>query len=106
VVSADGKFSYSSIRIIRLTSATEDEMAMLTYPNPVKKDLRIVLPVNWQGKLVQLELFSFDGQLMRTIQNTHASQIESLDIGRLAPGIYLLKTSCNGELRRRKIIKE
>lgn len=104
-VDADGKTEYSATRIIR-TGKQDATATILTYPNPVASELRITIPNNWQGKKVNYEVINVSGQTARRMVIGNSSQTETMDLNHLAPGFYLVKVSCNGEVAQQKIIKQ
>ena len=104
-VDTDGKFSYSAIRVIRISS-TGNEIAILSYPNPAGNELRITVPPAWQNKKVTFEIFNTNGQVTKKIESANSNQTETIDVSKLVPGFYLVKASCNGETAQQKIIKQ
>lgn len=105
-VDIDGKTSYSEVRIIRTAKQTNNEVTILTYPNPATNEVRITIPANWQNKKVVYELFSINGQAAKKIENASSSQTESVNITSLKSGIYMVRVSCNGETAQQKIVKQ
>jgi hypothetical protein len=103
-VDNDSKTQLSEIRVVRI--AKQDEMLKLvTYPNPVTNELRVSVPSAWQGKAIVLELFNQSGQRMKAISTGSASQTETITVGDLTQGLYLLKASNGEESREQKVIK-
>ena len=89
-VDVDGKFSYSSVRIIRLGDE-KTSITLTTFPNPVATDLRITLPSSWQNKHLQIDLYNVSGQLVNAQDIANSSQTESIS-GSITPKRYLLCT--------------
>jgi hypothetical protein len=104
-VDNDGKFSYSEVRVIRISGQGENTAAIIVYPNPVSNELRITVPANWQNKKVSFELFNANGQLMKRTDNSGSSQTETINVSELNRGLYIVRVSCNGETAQQKIIK-
>lgn len=104
-VDVDGKFSYSEVRIIRISKQDETTMSIITYPNPVSNELRITVPANWQNKKISFELFNANGQLMKRTDNNNSSQTETIRVNDLNSGIYIVRVSCNGQTAQQKIVK-
>ena len=104
-VDADGKIAYSAIRIIR-TGKKDATVTILAYPNPVANELRISIPNNWQGKKVNYEVVNVNGQTAKRMVVANSSQTETVDLSSLAPGFYMVKVACNGEVAQQKIIKK
>lgn len=104
IVDVDKEITYSSIRIIRLGNE-KDLMRIAVFPNPVTTELRITIPVAWQGQKIQLALINNLGQIVRVQKNTNASQTELIDVSELGKGIYFLKASTVNEVAEQRIIK-
>jgi hypothetical protein len=105
-VDADGKAQYSETRIIRLSKQADNNITIVTYPNPVTNELRVTIPSNWQNKKVTYELFSANGQSAKKTENASSNQTETLNVNILAPGFYIVRVTCNGETAHQKIIKK
>jgi Secretion system C-terminal sorting domain len=103
-VDNDGKSQLSEIRIIRISKQSE-MLKMVTYPNPVRSELRITLPSAWQGKTVTMEVFSQNGRRVKTLKSYNASQTETIVVSNLANGFYLVKAASGTETAQQKIIK-
>ena len=105
MVDIDGNFTYSPVRIVRLGDVP-NTLALTIYPNPVANDLRITLPPSWQGKQVNIDLYSASGQRVNTLALSNSSQTESMSVTTLERGIYFVKASCGGETAAQQIIKK
>jgi hypothetical protein len=103
-VDIDGKSQLSEIRVIRIGKQSEI-LTMVTYPNPVNNELRITVPAAWQNKEVVLGVFNQNGQKVKTLRTSNASQTETMELNDLAKGFYLIKASCGDETAQQKIIK-
>jgi hypothetical protein len=97
--------TYSAIRVVKLNNK-DQHFQIITYPNPVVNELRVTLPNEWQGKKIQLELYSANGTRMHSLQSNSASQTETIKTNSLAKGFYIVKASCNGETLQQRIIKD
>lgn len=95
--------TYSQIRVVRLK--TQESLQLTTYPNPVVSELRVSLPNAWQGKAVQLELFTTNGVKAQSLKVASASQTETLQMNTLSKGMYIVKASYDGETLEQKVIK-
>ena len=105
-VDNDGKTELSAVRTIRITSKNENYVTILTYPNPASNELRITVPASWQNRKVVYELYTANGQTIKRIETGNSSQTETMNVSTLAPGFYMLRVSCNGEVAQQKIIKQ
>lgn len=105
-VDIDEKAQYSETRIIRISKQSETNINIMTYPNPVSSELRITIPSNWQNKKVLYEVFQANGQVAKRVERVNSSQTESMNIGQLNSGFYIVRVTCNGEKATQKIIKQ
>ena len=105
MVDNDGKISYSPVRIISLDQKKE-QVSIHTFPNPVSEDLRIAIPMNWQGKKISYELINSNGQSILSREVSNGSQTETISMRSAARGLYLIKVSCGTETSTQTIIKQ
>ena len=105
-VDVDGKSQYSETRIIRINKQNDNNITIVTFPNPVINELRISIPNNWQNKKVIYELFNANGQATKKIEAASSNQTETLNVNSLSPGLYIVRVTCNGETAQQKIIKQ
>lgn len=66
------------------------------YPNPVKD----VLNIQSDGKVIKTELYSVDGKLLQTSENT-----KSINFSSYEKGIYLLRIHTENGVKTEKIVK-
>ncbi len=103
-VDVDGKFSYSSVRIIRLGDE-KTSITLTTFPNPVATDLRITLPSSWQNKHLHIDLYNVSGQLVNARDIANSSQTESISVASLQKGIYFVQVRNGAETAKQRIVK-
>ncbi len=104
-VDNDGKFDYSSVRIIRLDDEKQG-ITLSTYPNPAVNELKITIPAAWQSKKVTYEVVNTNGQVARKIVTGNSSQTETINVASLAPGFYIVRVICEGQIAQQKIVKQ
>lgn len=104
-VDNDGKTQLSETRVIRISKAEVNNISILTYPNPVSTDLRITIPANWQNKKLVYEVVTLNGQVVKRMESANSSQTETLNVTSLAPGMYMVRVSCEGQTAQQKIVK-
>lgn len=104
-VDLDGRTDYSATRIIR-TGNSDGRATILTYPNPAASEVRITIPTNWQGKKVNYEVVNVSGQTTYRMVVGSSSQTETINLSNMAPGFYMVKVTCNGEVAQQKIVKQ
>ncbi len=95
-IDADGRFTYSNI--IKLSKQASGLITV--FPNPVNDVLTI-------GGIKQggfIRLFDANGKLFQ--QQAVIAQTMTIDISKLAKGIYLLQYLMDGEVMSQKIIKQ
>jgi Secretion system C-terminal sorting domain len=102
-VDADGKHDYTEIRPVRFYRNGGD---ITVFPNPAKNLVNIQLPAEWQQKAVQIDVISSLGGLVQSGSIGASSQIESLNVSKLAAGIYTLRISSSGITAYKKLIVE
>ena len=95
---------YSPIRVVKINN-DQASLQLTTYPNPVVSELRISLPNSWQGKQVQLELYSANGTKVQSLPISSASQTENMQVSSLTRGMYIVKAYSNGQTLEQRIIK-
>jgi protocatechuate 3,4-dioxygenase beta subunit len=101
VENLNGSVEYSEIRLVLFTT----EGVITVFPNPAIAAVNIQLPDSWQGKPVKIDLINLSGQIIISRQQTHASQIETINTSRLPAGIYnLYLLNSIGETETRKVL--
>jgi hypothetical protein len=96
--------NFSPTKLIKL-GVEAAALKIMTYPNPVTDRVQITLPESWQGKPVMLQLYTNNGTMLQGIQLGSASQTETMQLGRMPKGIYLIKALCNGEAAQQQVVK-
>ncbi|MEO7394552.1 MAG: T9SS type A sorting domain-containing protein [Chitinophagaceae bacterium] len=104
-VDNDGKYDYSSVRIIRLDEEKKG-ITLSTYPNPAVNELKVTIPAAWQSKKATYEVVNINGQVAKRVTTANSSQTETININNLAPGFYIVKVICEGEIAQQKIVKQ
>jgi hypothetical protein len=84
IVNADGSVKYSDIRIVIFNG----KGIVSIFPNPANDQVNIQLPESWQGKDINIKFINQLGQIVINKQLENASQVESIAISKLLPGIY------------------
>jgi hypothetical protein len=80
-----------------------DEKQIDYFPNPVRSNLSI----NYRGSIDKIEILSYLGQTMKTIQNPSENGRINVNMEEFSPGIYLIKiVNEKKETGVFKIIKE
>jgi len=105
-VDNDGKTELSETRLIRVGKQTEKSTSIVTYPNPVRNEIRVTIPAAWQNKKVVYEVYNAAGIVTNRKETTGSSQTETIDASSMAPGFYIVKVSFEGQVAQQKIIKQ
>ncbi|MFM9988351.1 T9SS type A sorting domain-containing protein [Flavobacterium sp.] len=83
----------------------EDEISY--YPNPIKEQLYIKWELINDNKVTSLEMYSLNGQLVKSYTKLENTNNQTVTFGTYPSGIYtLLLLYTNGEQKSIKIIKE
>ena len=92
----DGAYTYSTVKTLGFGPG----ITILVYPNPVKDKLTVFAPVTLQ----QIQLNSADGAIVFLQSNVNGPQA-SVDMNRLAKGVYYLQVKTAGGSYTQKVIK-
>jgi len=93
IVSEDGDIKYSKI----ISLIQNDKMPAVTIsPNPVRDQLRLLLPVEWQNSLLHISIYNSVGSvIIREVSNGNVVQIKT---NHLSAGIYRIElASADGQ---------
>lgn len=105
-VDMDESSEFSATKMIRIGSRNETGLSLTVYPNPVQQDLRVTIPAAWQNKKLVYEMIAVSGQVVNRTQSGNSSQTETLSVRSLAPGMYYVRVTCEGQMIQHKIIKQ
>lgn len=104
MVDIDGTSKYSQIRILKLNTKNAG-VAVSTYPNPVQSELRITIPDSWQSQRVVYDMYNAGGTKVKSYVSNNASQTETLQLGDVYPGTYVIRLSSGTEVAVQRIVK-
>lgn len=96
MIDLDGKFKYSSV--IKLTSKPSTQLTVS--PNPAKNMITIS-GTNGEGSI---KLISLDGRELK--KQIAKDQTETMNIGSLPPGVYILQYQNKNQTIQKRIIKQ
>lgn len=105
-VDMDESAEFSATKMIRIGNRNETGLSLTVYPNPVQQDLRVTIPAVWQNKKLVYEMIAVSGQVVNRTQSGNSSQTETLNVRSLAPGMYYVRVTCEGQMIQHKIIKQ
>jgi hypothetical protein len=98
---AGASFDNISLTVVRATNSVSDvnDFQFNIYPNPAKD----VISFQSELPLERVEIFSLTGSKVLSQSNN----VEQVEVGKLAKGIYMLKASAaDGKVATQKLIKE
>lgn len=99
-VDIDGKVQYSSIEVLTFNLGE----LVIVYPNPVVAEATIKFSgSNWIGKTAQINVLTEDGKLVSQKRVGALSPVEKLNVGKLAPGSYIIQLITNGSILSKPI---
>lgn len=101
-----GRHQYSNIRILRVDEDGSTAVQVQAYPNPAKNELRITVPATWQNKQVNYEVYNMNGNMIKRVTNTNASQTETLNVKELGTGTYVVKAYTHDETASQQVVKK
>jgi type IX secretion system substrate protein len=96
MVDNNGEFKYSNIALIRLQE--ENQISLVTFPNPAVNQLNITIPTEWQNKTIAYSMYNLNGNLVNQKINNSAGQTETFNISNLPAGLYLVEVN-NGNTK-------
>ena len=104
-----GKDSYlgncTSGRVVKPAEAQEVIAKSTVYPNPTTDKINVQL-TNTEGSKAEILLINANGMtvIRKTVQLTSANQQLQMNIGKYAPGVYLLKIVTEKGTKTEKVI--
>lgn len=104
-IDLNGRMQYSNIIVIRISKQINNNITIISYPNPVTSELRVTIPYTWENKQVSYQLFNINGQLSKRIDKGNGSQTETINVSNIPAGMYIMKVTCDGQTTQQKIIK-
>lgn len=103
LVYRDGRIEYTEIRTVNFS---KQEHAVQFFPNPVKDELKIILPDALARKTIQLHIVNVSGKNVFR-QTSRGNALLEVDCSKLAPGIYFVTIADDSGIPvTKKIVKE
>lgn len=104
-VDKSGAVSYSQVRVIR-PGKEKGELQLVVFPNPVKQQLKLTFPAEWQGKPTTIDVVGTNGVSFARQVVVNSSYTQELDIANLPKGVYIIRVHCNGTYLSQRVVKE
>jgi hypothetical protein len=102
-VDNSGKSKVSKISIVKLTETNSPNLT--AFPNPFVNQLTVAVPSKWVNKPVRFEIYNTAGQKVKELYDAEPGQTETLSLGDLKSGVYILNAICGTEVNQQKIIR-
>jgi hypothetical protein len=96
--------SYSEVKVIRLAK-DKGALELIVFPNPAKDVVKVTMPNTWQNKKVIVEIYNANGIRIRYTELSNTSQTETVRLGDLSKGFYVVKATSEGRTLEQRIIK-
>jgi hypothetical protein len=71
----------------------------------VLDQLLITIPDSWQNKMVSYDVFNIGGSLMKAATNSNAGQTQTMDVGNLPVGTYILRATNGNNHAAQEFVK-
>lgn len=104
MVDMDGSIQRSTVKLIRM-GEQKVAMGISTFPNPVINELRVTVPASWQNSKLVLDVYNTNGQIVKQVTASKASQTEILNMNGLTAGVYFVKATSGGETAVQRVVK-
>ncbi len=104
IVDKDGKFTYSLIRSLKLTSKS---FAVNLYPNPAKRFSNVSIELTNPSQII-LSISDAAGRIIQNIEFAGFKGLnqKKIDLSKLAGGSYMIKVNNGSEVQTISLIKE
>lgn len=99
IVEFNGTYTFSETRRLNFSAISN----ISVFPNPVKESLHINLAGAVTTGMVTIQISSVDGKLQLQQQMNAASQAGTINLGKLAPGLYIVRVIGQSELLNKTI---
>jgi hypothetical protein len=67
--------------------------------------LRVTLPGEWQDKPLVLDVLNLNGQVVKHLVQERAGQTQTIQVGDLLAGVYIVRASNGSEVAVQRIVK-
>ena len=101
IISKDGTVVYSGIQALVVTDKNED---ISIYPNPVQRIITISMNPSLTGKQATIQVLTIDGRIVTQKSIAALSRTETVDIGNVANGKYLIRMLTSDRLINKQVV--
>ena len=107
-VDVDGNFTYSPVKVVRISNITDQKISVQVMPNPYMDKLNISFTSNSTGK-AEIRMINASGAMVKKTEssiNQGSNNLQLQDLSSQLPGLYVVNIVVNGQsIGSRKIIK-
>ena len=105
---ANGKYTYSAVKTVRIGNITDQRIAIQVMPNPYMDKLKVNFTSNNGGK-AEIRMISLSGAVVKKTESTiikGANTFQLQDLSSQLPGMYVVNIVVNGQvIGSQKILK-
>jgi hypothetical protein len=102
-VSNDSKIDISSVVAVKVGEAVK--AVVQAYPNPVRNELSVTIPKNWQNKNTIIQLYNNMGKMIRQRVAVTSNATEVIGMNDVSPGSYFIKLISGNESAIQQVVK-
>jgi Secretion system C-terminal sorting domain len=95
--------AYSPIRAVRVTGESKP---VQMFPNPAHNEIMLQLPKEWMNQAVIYEIMDQSGRLVQKEAGKVHSNVHNINLSRITPGTYYIRTICNGQTQLQRFLKQ
>jgi Secretion system C-terminal sorting domain len=107
-VDVDGNFTYSAVKVVRISNITDQKISVQVMPNPYMDKLNISFTSNSTGK-AEIRMINASGAMVKKTEssiNQGSNNLQLQDLSSQLPGLYVVNIVVNGQsIGSQKIIK-
>jgi len=107
-VDVNGNYTYSVVKMVRISNMSSEKIAIKVMPNPYMDKLNVNFTSNNDGK-AEIRMFSASGTLVKKIESAitkGSNNVQLQDLSSQLPGMYVVNIAVNGQsIGSQKIIK-
>ncbi len=79
--------------------------ALELFPNPTKESIYL-RNTNWRSEQLNLQVFNMQGQILEQLSLDTNGNLVQLSVASLEPGLYIIRVENNGQISRKRFVKQ
>ena len=107
-VDVDGNYTYSVVKVVRISNISNQTVAVQVMPNPYMDKLNVNFESQNEGK-AEIRMISASGIIVKKMESTISKGSNTIQLGDLSsqlPGMYIINIIVNGQsVGSQKVIK-